>query len=97
MENQGPGAALTLCDARLRRRFLALPSQRLCDIEDHLAALGRQNAKGRMISFLLPLAARIGLDEDDLVDVPMNQQDIASLQPNGLPRGKRLRSIASSY
>ena len=30
-----------------------------------------------MISFLLSLADRIGLDEDDLVDVPMTRQDIA--------------------
>jgi hypothetical protein len=32
-----------------------------------------------VISFLLPRAARIGLDEDDLLDVPMNQQDIATI------------------
>jgi CRP/FNR family nitrogen fixation transcriptional regulator len=61
----------------VRRRFLTLLSQRLCDMENHLAVLGRQNAKERVISFLLSLADRIGLDEDDLVDVPMNRQDIA--------------------
>jgi CRP/FNR family nitrogen fixation transcriptional regulator len=61
----------------VRRRFLTLLSQNLCDMENHLAVLGRQNAKERVISFLLYLADRIGLDEDDLVDVPMNRQDIA--------------------
>jgi CRP/FNR family nitrogen fixation transcriptional regulator len=39
--------------------------------------LGRQTAKERVVSFVLFLAERIGLDEDDLVDVPMTRQDIA--------------------
>ena len=61
----------------VRRRFVTLMAQRLRDMENHLAVLGRQTAKERVISFLLALGMRIGLDEDDLVDVPMNRQDIA--------------------
>ena len=60
----------------VRRRFLTLLSQRLCDMENHLTILGRQTAKERVVSFLLFLAERIGLDEDDLVDVPMNRRGI---------------------
>ena len=61
----------------VRRRFLTLLSQRLCEMENHLTVLGRQTAKERVVSFVLFLAERIGLDEDDLVDVPMSRQDIA--------------------
>ena len=70
-------AALGEMRPSVRRRFVTLLSQRLCDMENHLTVLGRQTAKERVISFLLSLADRIGLDEDDLVDVPMNRQDIA--------------------
>jgi len=72
-------AIARLCDERptVRRRFLTLLSQRLCDMEDHLTVLGRQTAKERVVSFLLSMGERLGLDEDDLVDVPMNRQDIA--------------------
>jgi CRP/FNR family nitrogen fixation transcriptional regulator len=61
----------------VRRRFLTLLSHNQHDMENHLTVLGRLNARERVISFLLSLADRIGLDEDDLVDVPMNRQDIA--------------------
>jgi len=61
----------------VRRRFLTLLSQRLCDMENHLTVLGRQTAKERVVSFLLSLAERIGIDEDDLVDAPMSRQDMA--------------------
>jgi CRP-like cAMP-binding protein len=68
-----------LCDERptVRRRFFTLLSQRLSEMENHLTVLGRQTAKERVVTFLLSLADRIGLDEDDLVDAPMNRQDIA--------------------
>jgi CRP/FNR family nitrogen fixation transcriptional regulator len=61
----------------VRRRFLTLVSQRLCEMENHLTVLGRQTAKERVVSLLLSLADRLGLEEDSLVDVPMNRQDIA--------------------
>lgn len=61
----------------IRRRFLTLLSQRLCDMENHLTVLGRQTAKERVVSFLLSMAERLGIDEDDLVDVPMSRQDMA--------------------
>jgi CRP-like cAMP-binding protein len=61
----------------VRRRFLTLMAQRLNDMENHLAVLGRQTAKERVISFLLFLGERIGIDEDDLADVPMIRQDMA--------------------
>ncbi|HXJ01746.1 MAG TPA: helix-turn-helix domain-containing protein [Micropepsaceae bacterium] len=61
----------------VRRRFLTLLSQRLRDMENHLTVLGRQTAKERVVSFLLSLAERIGIDDDDLVDVPMSRQDMA--------------------
>jgi CRP/FNR family nitrogen fixation transcriptional regulator len=61
----------------VRRRFATLMVQRLREMENHLAVLGRQTAKERVISFLLALRERIGMDEDDLVDVPMIRQDMA--------------------
>lgn len=70
-------AALSEERPTMRRRFMTLLSQRLCDMENHLTVLGRQTAKERVVSFLLSLAERIGLDEDDLVDAPMNRQDMA--------------------
>jgi CRP/FNR family nitrogen fixation transcriptional regulator len=70
-------AALGEAKPSIRRRFLTLLSQRLAEMEIHLTVLGRQTAKERVISFLLSLAERIGMDEDRLVDVPMNRQEIA--------------------
>ena len=61
----------------MRRRFVTLLSQRLGELENHLTVLGRQTAKERVVSFLLSLAERIGLDDDDLVDAPMNRMDVA--------------------
>ncbi len=61
----------------VRRRFVTMLSQRLCEMENHLTVLGRQTAKERVVSFLLSLAERIGFEDDDLVDAPMNRQDIA--------------------
>lgn len=74
---QGQLAALSDERPSVRRRFTTLLSQRLGEMENHLTVLGRQTAKERVVSFLLSLAERIGLDEDDLVDAPMNRQDIA--------------------
>ena len=70
-------AALSEQRPTVRRRFLTVLSQNQRDMENHLAVLGRQNAKEKVVSFLLSLAERIGLDDDDLVDVPMNRLDIA--------------------
>jgi CRP-like cAMP-binding protein len=59
------------------RRFVALLSQRLCEMQKHLTVLGCQSAKGRVASFLLSLAERVVLEKGNLVDAPMNRHDIA--------------------
>jgi CRP-like cAMP-binding protein len=61
----------------VRSRFVTLLSQRLCEMQDHLTVLGRQTAKERVTSFLLSLAERVGVDEDDLIDAPMTRLDMA--------------------
>ena len=61
----------------VRDRFLTLMCQRLCDMQNHLMVLGRQTANERVASFLLLLLDRVGFEEDDILDVPMNRQDIA--------------------
>jgi CRP-like cAMP-binding protein len=76
---QGRLAALSEERPSLGRRFFRLLTERLCEMENHLTVLGRQTAKERVISFLLSLLDHDGLDldEDNLVEVPMNRQDIA--------------------
>jgi CRP-like cAMP-binding protein len=64
----------------LRKRFSAILSRRVCDIQKHLVILGRQTAKEKIASFLLLLAEHQGPDEEDeetVLDVPMSRQDIA--------------------
>jgi CRP-like cAMP-binding protein len=39
--------------------------------------LGRQTAKERVASFLVFLSERIGVEDDELLDVPMSRLDIA--------------------
>ena len=64
-------------DPSLRERFVALMSQRLHGMHDHLMLLGRQTALERVSSFLLSLTERMGAEEGDTLQVPMSRQDIA--------------------
>jgi CRP-like cAMP-binding protein len=59
------------------RRLLVLMSERLVSMQDHLVMLGRQAAKERVASFLLLLAERMGAEEGEVFDIPMNRQDMA--------------------
>src|SRR5262249_496672 len=70
-------ASLTDERPAVGRRLVALLSKRLCEMESHLTVLGRQSAKERVASFLLYLMERVGFEDDDLVDAPMNRHDIA--------------------
>ena len=64
-------------DPNLRERFVALLSQRLHRMHDHLMLLGRQTALERVSSFLLSLKERLGADEGDAMEIPMSRQDMA--------------------
>src|SRR6266567_1974986 len=64
-------------DPNLRERFVALLSQRLHRMHDHLMLLGRQTALERVSSFLLSLQERLGADEGDAMEIPMSRQDMA--------------------
>jgi CRP-like cAMP-binding protein len=59
------------------RRLLVLMSERLGSMQDHLVMLGRQAAKERVASFLILLADRMGAEEGEVFDIPMNRQDMA--------------------
>jgi CRP-like cAMP-binding protein len=64
-------------DPNLRERFVALLSQRLHGMHDHLMLLGRQTALERVSSFLLSLKERLSADEGDAMEIPMSRQDMA--------------------
>ena len=64
-------------DPNVRERFVALLSQRLHRMHDHLMLLGRQTALERVSSFLLSLKERLGTGEGDAMEIPMSRQDIA--------------------
>ena len=74
---QGRLSALSDERPALSRRFGAMLTQSLCEMENHLTVLGRQSAKERVASFLLYLTEHVGCEEDDLVDLPMGRHDIA--------------------
>ena len=59
------------------RRFVAMLSDSLGEMQNHLTVLGRQTAKERVASFLLYLTEHVGCEDDDLVDTPMSRHDIA--------------------
>ncbi len=61
----------------LRRRFAALLTRRVRDIQNHLVMLGRQTAKERVAAFLLHVIEHIGMDKNGLMDLPMSRQDMA--------------------
>jgi CRP/FNR family transcriptional regulator, nitrogen fixation regulation protein len=64
-------------DPSLLERFVALMSQWLHMMHDHLRLLGRQAALERVSSFLLSLKERRGAEEGDALEIPMSRQDIA--------------------
>lgn len=61
----------------LRKRFTALLTKRVRDIQNHLVMLGRQTAKEKVASFLVVLIEHDGCENGALLDVPMSRQDIA--------------------
>ncbi len=61
----------------MRHRLTDFLSRRLMGIQDHLIMLGRQTAKERVVSFLVRLAENAGAKEGDVVELPMNRQDMA--------------------
>jgi CRP/FNR family nitrogen fixation transcriptional regulator len=63
--------------ASVNRRFAAILSQKLSDMQQHLTVLGRQSAKERVASFLLYLTEHTGCEEDDVIDAPMSRNDVA--------------------
>jgi CRP-like cAMP-binding protein len=63
--------------ANVQERFLTLVAQRVLDAHAHLVILGRATAKERVASFLISLSERIGVEDDEILDVPMSRLDIA--------------------
>jgi CRP/FNR family nitrogen fixation transcriptional regulator len=63
--------------ATLRKRFAALLTRRVRDIQNHLVMLGRQTAKERVAAFLLHVIEHSGIDKGGLVELPMSRQDMA--------------------
>src|SRR5436190_2854288 len=61
----------------LRKRFAALLTRRVRDIQNHLVMLGRQTAKERVAAFLLHVIEHTGIDKNGLMELPMSRQDIA--------------------
>jgi CRP-like cAMP-binding protein len=61
----------------LRKRFAALLTKRVRDIQNHLVTLGRQTAKEKVASFLLLLIEHDGAKSETTLDIPMGRQDIA--------------------
>jgi CRP-like cAMP-binding protein len=64
-------------DPSIKQQFVALLSQRLQRMQDHLMLLGRQTALERVSSFLLSLKERLGCGEGEAMEIPMSRQDIA--------------------
>lgn len=61
----------------LRKRFAALLTRRVRDIQNHLVMLGRQTAKERVAAFLLHVIEHTGIDKNGLMELPMSRQDMA--------------------
>jgi CRP-like cAMP-binding protein len=72
-------ALLRLSEARpsVQERFLALVAKQVLDTHTHLMILGRATASERVASFLVSLWKRIGVEDDEVLDVPMSRLDIA--------------------
>jgi CRP-like cAMP-binding protein len=60
-----------------RKYVMTLLSNSLLTAQRHLLVLGRQSAKERVVSFLLRLADRTDVGQNDRLDLPMSRQDIA--------------------
>jgi CRP-like cAMP-binding protein len=61
----------------LRKRFAAVLTRRVRDIQNHLVMLGRQTAKERVAAFLLHIIEHTGIDKNGLMELPMSRQDMA--------------------
>lgn len=59
------------------RLLMALTSERLMSMHDHIAILARLTARERTASFLLLLAKRLGVQEGQSFRVPMSRRDMA--------------------
>jgi CRP/FNR family nitrogen fixation transcriptional regulator len=61
----------------LRKRFAAVLTRRVRDIQNHLVMLGRQTAKERVAAFLVHVIEHTGIDKNGLMELPMSRQDMA--------------------
>ncbi len=59
------------------RLLMALTSERLMSMHDHIAILARLTARERMASFLFLLAKRLGVQEGHSFHIPMSRRDMA--------------------
>ena len=64
-------------DPQVRANLLSLLSMRLLTAQQQLFVLSCQNAKERMASFILRMAARTDVLSGDCLDLTMGRQDIA--------------------
>jgi len=65
------------CDPQVRANLLSLVSTSLLTAQQHLFVLSCQNAKERLASFILRMAARADVLSGDRLDLSMGRQDIA--------------------
>jgi len=61
----------------LRKRFAAVLTRRVRDIQNHLVMLGRQTAKERLAAFLVHVIEHMGIGKNGLMELPMSRQDMA--------------------
>ena len=61
----------------LRKRFAAVLTRRVRDIQNHLVMLGRQTAKERVAAFLMHVIEHTGVDKNGVMELPMSRQDMA--------------------
>jgi CRP/FNR family transcriptional regulator len=77
----GQAAVTKLLDSgpQIRRQLLGIVSDELCSAQDQMLLLGRKTAPGRLVSFLLWLAAKMAPEQTvpTHVDLPMPRGDIA--------------------
>jgi CRP/FNR family nitrogen fixation transcriptional regulator len=61
----------------MRKRLEDFLAQRLESMQEQVVMLGRQTAKERVVSFLLNLAQRAGVKQNERAEMAMSRQDIA--------------------